>query len=139
MRKVVNLDLHPINSSNDYLNFCKKKLKNTSVLQLDNFLKPKSLINIQKEADFLHPQAYYCSQKHTVLLSQKNNDLDNDDPCNIEVESNKGCIPHDLIPYNSDLIYLYNSSDFIKFLEIVLGVNKIYPYKDPLSSINYNY
>ena len=44
-----------------------------------------------------------------------------------------------LISPESDLIKLYNSSDFIQFLETVLGISKIYPYKDTLSSINYNY
>ena len=48
-------------------------------------------------------------------------------------------MPHDLIPSNSNLRTLYNSNDFIKFLETVLGLKKIYPYADTLSSINYNY
>ncbi len=66
-------------------------------------------------------------------------DLKEDDPCNVEVLSNKGCVPHDLIPISSDLIELYNSLVFQKFLENVLDIKKIYPYKDTLSSINYNY
>ena len=139
INQIINFDIHPVNKSTDYLNVCKNKLKNDSVLQLDNFLLKKSLKNIQNEANFLHSQAYYCSQSHTVLLNKKNNKLAVQDPCNIEVNSNKGCVPHDLIPNNSDLVYLYNSSIFIYFLESVLGVNKIYPYKDTLSSINYNY
>ena len=137
--QIVNFDLHPINISTDYLNACKNKLKNNSVLQLDNFLLPKSLKKMQDEANLLHSEAYYCSQNHTVLLNKKNKDLDINDPCNIEVKSDKGCVPHDLIPFESDLSKLYNSSDFIQFLETVLGINKIYPYKDTLSSINYNY
>ena len=48
-------------------------------------------------------------------------------------------MPHDLIPPNSNLRTLYNSNDFVKFLETTLGLNKIYPYADNLSSINYNY
>ena len=139
INKIINLDLHPINSSNDYLNFCKKNLINNSVLQLDNFLLKDSLKKIQTEANTLHSKAFYCSQNHTVLLNKKNKDFDIDDPCNIEVQSNKGCVPHDLIPFKSDLSKLYNSFEFINFLETVLDINKIYPYKDPLSSINYNY
>ena len=139
INQIINFDVHPVNLSTDYLNVCKNKLKNNSVLQLDNFLLPKSLKKIQNEANFLHSKAYYCSQNHTVMLNKKNNDLDFEDPCNIEVQSDKGCVPHDLIPSESDLSKLYNSSDFIQFLETVLGVNKIYPYKDTLSSINYNY
>ena len=136
---IVNFDLHPVNISNDYLNTCKNKLMNNSVLQLDNFLLPKSLKKIQNEANLLHSKAYYCSQNHTVLLNKKNNDSNINDPCNIEVRSDKGCVPHDLISSESDLLQLYNSNDFIQLLETVLGINKIYPYKDTLSSINYNY
>lgn len=139
INQIVNLDLHPINLSDAYLNTCKNKLKNNSVLQLDNFLLPKALKLIQKEANFLHSKAYYCTQNHTVLLNKKNNDLNINDPCNIELQSNKGCVPHDLISAKSDLVQLYNSNDFIHFLESVLNVNKIFPYKDTLSSINYNY
>ena len=139
INQIVNLELHPINISSNYLNVCKSKLMNNSVLQLDNFLLPNSLKKIQQEANLLNSKAYYCSQNHTVLLNKKNNDLDINDPCNIEVQSDKGCVPHDLIPPKSDLSKLYSSNDFIQFLETVLGINKIYPYKDTLSSINYNY
>ena len=139
MNKIVNLDLHPISTSKNYLNDCKKKLKKNSVLLLENFLLPNSLKSIQEEANLLHSKAYYCSQNHTVLLNKKNYDLIDDDPCNIEVKSNKGCVPHDLISQKSDLSILYNSDEFINFLQTVLGIQKIYPYKDTLSSINYNY
>ena len=139
LNQIVNLDLHPITKSDQYIKLCKNKLTNNSVLQLDNFLLPKSLKKIQNEAKDLHSKAYYCTQKHTVLLVKKENSLEKKDPLNIEVKSNKGCVPHDLIPNNSHLRKLYNSNDFIKFIENVLMLKKIYPYKDTLSSINYNY
>ena len=139
IKEIINFNLHPINSSTKYIELCKKKLLKNSVLQLNNFLQPKSLKKIQNEANSLHSKAYYCSQKHTILLSKKNNKLDENDPCNIEVISDKGCVPHDLISINSDLCKLYNSNDFRLFLESVLDVEKIFPYKDTLSSINYNY
>ena len=139
LEKIINLKLHPIIESNNYLDICKNKLKNNSVLQLDSFLLPKSIKKIQEEANHLQSKAYYCSQNHTVLLNQKSKDLDINDPCNIEVISNKGCVPDDLIPADSDLKSLYNSKYFTNFLETILDINKIYPYKDTLSSINYNY
>ncbi len=139
LNQIVNLDLHPINHSEKYLNICKSKLRKDSVLQLNNFLSSQSLNNIQKEANNLHSKAFYCSQNHTILLTKKNINVNKDDPCNIEVKSNKGCVPYDLIPSNSNLRTLYNSNDFIKFLETVLDLKKIYPYADTLSSINYNY
>ena len=73
INQIVNFDLHPINISTFYLNACKNKLKNNSVLQLDNFLLPKSLKQIQNEAYSLQSKTYYCTQNHTVLLNKKNN------------------------------------------------------------------
>ena len=137
--QIVNFSAHPINSSKQYLLNYKEQLLKNSVLKLENFLLPESLFNLQKEAQMLRSKAYYCSQNHTVLLNKKNEELDASDPCNIEVVSDKGCVPHDLIPKDSHLNCFYNSSEFKEFLEIILGVKKIYPYKDKLSSINYNY
>ena len=139
MSEIINLNLHPLISSDVYLNDCKQKLKKDSILKLDKFLSKDSLKRIQNEAHSLHSKAYYCSQNHTILLNKKTKDMDFNDPCNIEVISSKGCVPHDLIPQESDLSRLYKSRHFIIFLEEVLGIKKIYPYKDTLSSINYNY
>tara|TARA_Y100001970_G_C14181539_1_gene830102 strand:+ start:815 stop:1600 length:786 start_codon:yes stop_codon:yes gene_type:complete len=139
IEKIINLKLHPINKSLKYISECKTKLKRDSILQLDNFLLNQSLKNIQNEATSLHKNAYYCKQKHTVLLEKKNYDLSENDPCNIEVKSDKGCVPHDLIPTSSDLQTLYNALIFKNFLKKILEVKEIHPYKDPLSSINYNY
>jgi len=137
--EIVNLKNHPIIESNDYIKDCNIKLKRQSILHLDNFLTKKCLLKIQKEALILKNNAFYCSQKHTVLLNKKNVQMSNKDPCNIEVISDKGCVPHDLIPNNSFLNLLYKSKEFKKFLTKVLEIKKIYPYKDKLSSINYNY
>ena len=137
--KIVNLEKHPINSLDTYVLDCYKKLNSQYILQLDNFLTLEALTNIKIEAENLKNQAYYCSQFHTILLNKKDKLLDNKDPCNIEVKSDKGCVPHDLIPKNSYLNKLYNSKEFRKFIKNVLNLKNIHPYKDSLSSINYNY
>lgn len=137
--KIVNLKKHPIDALGEYAIKCNNKINNESILQLDNFLTDKALKNIEKEAENLKNKAYYCSQFHTILLNKKNIHLDDDDPCNIEVKSDKGCIPHDMIPEKSYLNKLYNSNEFRNFIKKVLNLENIYPYKDTLSSINYNY
>ena len=72
LEQIVDLEKHPLNQSTDYLNNCKERLKKKSVLQLDEFLLPASLNIIQKEANELHSKAFYCSQKHTILLNKNN-------------------------------------------------------------------
>ena len=137
--KIVNLLKHPIVESNNYINSCHDKLKKESVLQLDNFLTDEAISLLQNEAKTLHGQAYYCCQFHTILLNKKDEKISDQDPCNIEIKSDKGCVPHDLIPSRSFLNQIYKSDEFKEFIKKVLGVKNIYPYKDNLSSINYNY
>jgi len=139
LNKIVNLRNHPIVDSKNFIQSCNNKLTKNSVLQLNNFLSDQAILALQKEAGALHERAYYCSQFHTILLNKKDQTIQEDNPCNIEVKSDKGCVPHDLISPHSFLNQLYSSIEFQNFLTKVLDVKKIYPYKDNLSSINYNY
>ena len=137
--KIVNLQDHPLVESKSFIQSCRDRLTKESVLQLNNFLNDHALLELQEEARKLHKKAYYCSQFHTILLNKRDPKILVDDPCNIEVKSDKGCVPHDLIPPHSFLNELYNSIEFRNFLTKILGVKNIYSYKDNLSSINYNY
>ena len=51
MKNIVDTKLHPISTSIDYINDCKKKLESNSILKLDNFLLPNILQDIQNEAN----------------------------------------------------------------------------------------
>ena len=138
LEQIVNIKKHPINSDN-YIIKCKKQIQEKSILILKNFLNKDCLSELINEALKLEKHAFYCSQNHTILLSKTNQLEDPNDPLNIEVVSDKGCIPHDLLNKDSKLNILYNLSEFKKFLKGVLNLKKLYAYKDNLSSINYNY
>ena len=45
-------------------------------------------------------------------FSMINSKILNKDPCNKEMISDKGCVPHDLIPKKSILNSLYKSKEF---------------------------
>ena len=138
LQDIVDVERHPIDVSS-YATRCKRELQKKSILVLNNFLTKKALIKLQREAHSLHDKAFYCSQKHNVLLTEKNTQLDDNHPCNIEVISDKGCVPYDSIPHDSYLKTIYNASVFQSFVQSVLSLDKIHPYADTLSSINYNY
>ena len=106
---------------------------------MNRFLSKHCLEELINEALSLQDQAFYCSQNHTILLNKPNKSQDSSDPLNTEVFSDKGCVPHDLLNKNSKLNYLYSSSLFKNFLMGVLNLKNLFPYKDSLSSINYNY
>jgi hypothetical protein len=138
-KNIINIKRHPIDDLNGYAIHCRENLKKNSILILNKFLSKNALIELQKEAKYLQDKAFYCSQKHNVLLTKKNTLLKDNHPCNINLVSDKGCVPHDLVPPNSYLETIYTSKYFQHFIQSVLSIEKIYPYADSLSSINYNF
>ena len=131
INSIVDFEKHPINDIL-YIQKCNSLIKKNSLLVLENFLSIDSLEKILKETKALEEKAFYCEQKHTIMLNKQSDDLDKSDPLNQLMTSDKGCVPHDLIPINSDLKILYDDLVFKNFLKKVLGVKEIYSYKDHL-------
>ena len=96
IKEIINYSEHPLDNS-DYINLCKKKISDKSILVLNNFLNQKCLDELIFEALNLENKAFYCTQNHTILLDKYDKSLDNNDPLNISIKSDKGCVPHDLI------------------------------------------
>ena len=139
VKNIIDIKRHPIDDLNGYAIHCREDLKKNSILILNKFLTKNALLELQKEAKSLQDRAFYCSQTHNVLLTKKNILLEDNHPFNINVVSDKGCVPHDLVPPNSYLETIYTSKKFQQFIQSVLSIEKIYPYADSLSSINYNF
>ena len=100
INSIVDFSNHPIDDS-QYIYKCNSYIKENSILVLENFLLNSSLNKILNEAKLLEKEAFYCQQKHTILLKKQSSDYDQDDPLNILMTSDKGCVPHDLIEKNS--------------------------------------
>ena len=137
LARIINGDLHPILDYN-YIIRCKLQLLRNGVLVLENFLRSETLEDLKKEAQEIRPNAYFCYQKHNAFLLEEDSSLPKTHIRNLELVSDKGCIPHDKIPKSSRIRSIYESNEFRNFLERVLGEN-LYPYSDKLSSININY
>ena len=95
INSIIDFNEHPINDLN-YIQKCNSLIKKNSLLVLENFLLDKSLKNILNEAKQLEDKAYYCEQQHTILLTKLSDSMDKNDPLNILMTSDKGCVPHDL-------------------------------------------
>ena len=76
LQDIINVKLHPIDNSNLYVKRCRDELQKNSILFLNNFLAEKTLVNLQREARILYNKAFYCSQNHNILLTEKNTQLD---------------------------------------------------------------
>lgn len=84
-------------------------------------------------------KASFCAQDHSVYLTPDDLAFDAVHAANRKVTSSKGCICNDDVAADSDLRQLYDSADFRDFVRLVTGQEGLFPYADPLSSINIHY
>ena len=116
-----------------------KILESEGILIFNSFINRKGLINLQKEASDLKYLSYKSSSEYNVYVSEYDNSFPDDSPRNRIMSTSKKCLPNDLIPSDSILQTLYNSKAIRSFFMDLLNKKELFPYSDPLSSININY
>lgn len=116
-----------------------EELNRTGIVVFDDFLSLDSIVALQKEAAALKPSAYRSASSYNVYVKPTDPSFPPDSPRNRIFTTTKGCIPDDRLPKNSVLRKIYDSAAFREFLCAMLGLPRLYPYADALSSINVNY
>ena len=135
---IVDLDAHPITDA-AFARSCQQTLDRDGVLVLPDFLTADALAAIHAEAVAGREHAYFCAQNHSVYLTPPDPAYAEDHPANRQVVSSKGCICDDMVSEQSPLRQLYDAPAFRDFVKAVTGQAGLYPYADPLSSINIHY
>lgn len=135
---IVDTDTYPLTQAG-FAARCRDTLAQEGVLALSDFIRPDALQTILAESQARQDKAYFCAQNHSVYLTPHDPDFAKDNPANRQVVSSKGCICDDMIDANSPLRTLYDDRDFRGFIASVTGQDALYPYADPLSSINIHY
>ncbi len=116
----------------------RKRLGEDGALALPGFATPAAAAAMVREAEALLSGAYYCAQDHNPYLIADDPDLPAAHPRNRAQVSDKGCIADDRIAADSVLRALYDWPPLRAFIAAVLGVDRLYPYADPLASLNIN-
>ena len=88
-------------------------LNEKGILIFNSFIGSDGLKILQKEANELKEQSYRSSSEYNVYISEYDNTFSSDSPRNRIMSTSKKCIPNDLIPKDSILQRLYDSS-FLK-------------------------
>jgi len=135
---IVDLTEYPINGA-EFRARCRQTLDDDGALIMPGFMQPGAVDQVRQEGLDHRDKAYFCAQRHSVYLSPTDPAYSDDHPRNRQVISTKGCITDDVVPAGSPLRTLYDSDAFKSFLCDVLGEEALYPYADPLSSINLHY
>jgi len=138
LSQYINMDVHAIHRDT-YRYACKARLDKDGVLTLKHFLRTDTILQMVQEANKAHDGAFYTVAQHNVYLSKPNDNLAPDHIFNRQLNTSKGCICTDQVPKNSPLMSIYNSEDFQSFIATIVGEDALYPYADPLSSVNIHY
>ena len=135
---IVSLADYPIEAAH-FRQLCKQQLDSVGALVMPGFLTPAAIAAVAEEGRAKQSQAYYTQDQHNIYLKEPDPALPAQHPRNRRVKSSKGCITDDQIDRDSPLRTLYDAGLFRSFLADVLGEDQLYPYADPLSSINLHY
>lgn len=135
---IIDNDRHPLDDA-AYISQARQTLDEAGVLCLDGFLTEPALSALIEEASIGAPKAFFANSTHNVYLTPPDKSLPDDHIFNRQVTSSKGCITTDQIPAESALHTLYHDKAFQDFICGVVGQEAVYPYADPLSSINVHY
>jgi hypothetical protein len=116
-----------------------EKLEREGILVFPKFINEIGISHILNEAEKVKDQAYQSRSEYNVYVKPNDPNFNKDSARNRIMHTTKKCIPNDLISNHSPLIQLYNSPLIRIFFASLFKVPKLYPYSDPLSSININY
>lgn len=129
---------HPITDA-DYVERCRRELDRAGALVLPGFFTDDAIRRVVDESAHRRDEAFYAASTHNVYLTPTDPSLPDDHPYNRQLESSKGLIADDQVPAVSPLREVYDSDDFRAFLCGVLGIERLHPYADDLSSINVHF
>lgn len=138
LSQIINLQTYPI-TDKAFQEQSRQIVAEKGVLTMPGFLTTEALSDIRQEGIDKIDQAYFKTQNHNIFLTPNDDKYPEDHTYNRQVESSKGCITDDIIGNDSTLRALYDSQAFKGFLSYVFGEDALYPYADPLSSINLHY
>ena len=138
LEQIISLEKYPITNP-DFKQQSRQTLNAKGVLVLPGFLKPSALDAIHAEGVAGLDKAYFKTQRHNVYLTPNDPHYPETHVYNRQNTSSKGCITDDQIEADSALRTIYDSKKLKDYLCYVLGETALYPYADPLSSINLHY
>ncbi|WP_025900062.1 HalD/BesD family halogenase [Sneathiella glossodoripedis] len=138
LEQIINHRDYPI-SDPQFIDRQKQALDKNGIIVLENFISPRAVETIRTEGLSNEDLVYAKTERHTVYLSPTDKTFPDQHIRNQLVISSKGCLTDDQIGESSPLKILYRSTDFKNFLCSVLREENLYPYADPLSSVNLHF
>ena len=141
--RLVDLDRYPIAAlgeprRDELIGQCRNQLTENGSCVLEGFVRADAVEAILCDIEPRLSGAYFCSNRHNPYLVTNDAALPIDHPRNREQVSDLGCLADDQIGDDSPLRVLYRAEPLRDFIAALLEVRRLYPYADPLGSLNVN-
>ena len=144
LKTIVDLNKYPIHNLNSpiikkLIEKCKKELENDSCSTIPNFILPQSLEIMNSELENQLDEVYMSKEKiNAYLYAKDDTNLPKDHPKRNFMARYNGYLNSDCFHKNSEMKYLYETEELLKFVSACLGVSPIYRWADPLACHAYN-
>ena len=127
LKTIVDLDQYPIHNLNSpiikkLIERCKEELEENSCSTISNFILPQSLNVMRSELEKQLDEVYMSKESINAYFMNRYN----------------GYLNSDCFQKNSEMKYLYETEELLKFISACLGVSPIYRWADPLACHAYN-
>ena len=144
LKSIVDLEKYPIYDLNspkikNLIKRCKEELDQFSCSTISNFILPKSLKIMNSELEKQLDEVYMSKESiNPYLYAEDDVSLPKDHPKRNFMNRYNGYLNSDCFPENSEMKYLYETDELLKFISACLGVSPIYRWADPLACHAYN-
>ena len=144
LKSIVDLEKYPIYNLNspkikNLIKRCKEELDQFSCSTISNFILPKSLKIMNSELEKQLDEVYMSKESiNPYLYAEDDVSLPKDHPKRNFMNRYNGYLNSDCFPKNSEMKYLYETDELLKFISACLGVSPIYRWADPLACHAYN-
>ena len=144
LKSIVDLEKYPIHDLTSskiqkIITRCKAELAQDSCSTIPNFILPNSLKTMNLELEKQLNEVYMSKESINAYLYAKDDpNLEKDHPKRIFMNRYNGYLNSDCFPKNSEMKYLYETEELLKFVSACLGVSPIYRWADPLACHAYN-
>ena len=144
LKSIVDLRKYPIYDLNSpiikkLINKCKEELDQFSCSTIPNFILPKSLEIMNSELEKQLNEVYMSKESINPYLYAKDDPkLPIDHPKRTFMNRYNGYLNSDCFSKNSEMKFLYETEELLRFVSACLGISPIYRWADPLACHAYN-
>jgi hypothetical protein len=104
--------------------------------EIRDFVPPGELPAFIDDATRLAPRAHGSGGLGTVYLGLPDESFPKDHPRQWLGKYHVGAVAYDLFPEESPIRRLYEWDELMQFVAAILGLDKVFPYADPLGALN---